>query len=109
MHRDVGVVEEAEHGPQRRGAVRGGDRDPQPFPVLRQSAGQGPQGRDGLVELAGRPGPHLDQVAAGLVFELARRAHRDDQAMVEDGDAVGQPVGLLQVLGGEQHRGAVGC
>jgi hypothetical protein len=28
--------------------------------------------------------------------------------MVEDDDAVGQPIGLLQVLGGQQHRRAVG-
>ncbi|MGX1484755.1 hypothetical protein RKD45_003831 [Streptomyces griseus] len=31
---------------------------------------------------------------------------RDDAALVEDGDAVGELVGLVQVLGGEQDRGA---
>ena len=41
---------------------------------------------------------------AGL--QLGRRAGGGDPAVVEQDDVVGEPVGLLQVLGGEDQRGA---
>ena len=48
----------------------------------------------------------LDALAADLVLELVRGAPRDDLAVVDDRDGVGQLVRLLQVLGGQQQRGA---
>src|SRR5258705_284897 len=54
---------------------------------------------------AGRP--HADGLAAHDVLELGRRAVRDDLAVVHHRDVVGESVGLLQVLRGEQHRRAL--
>jgi tetracycline repressor-like protein len=45
-------------------------------------------------------------LAADLGLELGGRAGRDHAAGVDHRDAVGEPVGLLQVLRGEQERGA---
>ena len=42
------------------------------------------------------------------VLSSARRALGGDAAVVEDDHLVGEPVGLLEVLGGEHHRGAGG-
>src|SRR4029450_12053230 len=50
----------------------------------------------------------LDDVAAGLLLELAGGAGGDGPAVVDDHDAAGQVVGLVQVLGGEEHVGAGG-
>ena len=48
-------------------------------------------------------------MAAGdAPLELVRRALGDDPAAVEDRDPVGELVGLLQVLGREEDRHAVG-
>ena len=41
-------------------------------------------------------------------LQLARRALGDHPAVVDDDDAVGQCVGLVEVLGGEQQRDALG-
>ena len=49
----------------------------------------------------------LDDLAAGARLELGSRALGDDPAVVEHRDAVGEPIGLLQVLGGQEHRRAV--
>ena len=51
---------------------------------------------------------HVEPLAADLVLELVGAALGDDPAVVDHRDAVGEPVGLVEVLGGEQHRGAVG-
>ena len=48
----------------------------------------------------------LDHVAAGLGLELGRRARGHDPTVVDDHDVGGQVVGLVEVLGGEQHVGA---
>jgi hypothetical protein len=53
-------------------------------------------GRRDHQHLAARPG-----------LELVRRAGRDDLALVDDRDVVGELVCLVQVLGGEQHRDPV--
>ena len=52
--------------------------------------------------LAGRGGD-LDALAAHARLELVGRALLDHAPLVDDRDVVGQPVGLLEVLGGEQH------
>jgi hypothetical protein len=48
----------------------------------------------------------LDDVAAGPLLELAGGAGGDGPAVVDDHHPAGQVVGLVQVLGGEQHVGA---
>ena len=49
----------------------------------------------------------LEAVAADLCLELIGGAVGEDAAAVDDHDLVGELVGFLQVLGGEQHSGAV--
>ena len=48
----------------------------------------------------------VDLVAADLALERAGVAPGDDPAVVDDDDVVGQALGLLEVLGGEQDGGA---
>lgn len=50
----------------------------------------------------------LDAFAAGAGLELVGGAAGDDAAVVDDRDVVGEVVGLLQVLGGQQQGGAAG-
>ena len=45
----------------------------------------------------------LDALTADLALELVRGAPGDDLAVVDHGDGVGQLVGFLQVLGGQQQ------
>ena len=55
---------------------------------------------------AGRPGQDdLDDVAPHARLELAEGAGGDGPAVVDDDDVIGQLVGLVQVVGGEQHVG----
>ncbi len=49
----------------------------------------------------------LDRGAADLGLQLPRRALGDDRAAVDDPDAVGEHVGLLEVLRGEEDRDPV--
>ena len=46
---------------------------------------------------------HLDVRAPARLLQLARRPVGDHLAVVDDDDAVGQRVGLVQVLRREQH------
>ena len=48
-----------------------------------------------------------DAGRAGLVLELRGRSGGDDLALVDDDDVVGQVVGLLEVLRGEQKGRAL--
>ena len=50
----------------------------------------------------------LEPLAADAVLELVGGAVGDHAAVVDDRDAVGQPVGLVEVLGGEEDGRAVG-
>ena len=60
----------------------------------------------GLVDL-GDVGDHdLDALATDLGLELVGGAAGDRPAVVDDEDVVGELVGLLEVLRGEQQRGA---
>ncbi len=49
----------------------------------------------------------LEPFAADHVLELVRRAVGDHSAVVDHRDPVGQAIGLVEVLGGQQHGGAV--
>ena len=50
----------------------------------------------------------LEALAADAVLELVGGAVGDHLAVVDDRDAVGEPVGLVEVLGGQQDGRAVG-
>jgi hypothetical protein len=52
--------------------------------------------------------PHLQRARSDRGLELAGGALSDEVAVVDDGDPVGELVGLVQVLGGQQHRGPAG-
>src|SRR5207302_8134068 len=49
----------------------------------------------------------FDRRAADLGLEPFRRALRDDAAVVDDPDAIGEDVGLLQILRDQEHRNAL--
>jgi hypothetical protein len=46
----------------------------------------------------------LEPLAADLGLQLVRRPLRDDQALVDHSDAIGEPIGLVEILRREQHR-----
>src|SRR5215207_3892048 len=48
-------------------------------------------------------------VAADAGLQFVRSALCGDAAVIEHGDAISEPVGLLEVLGGEEDGRAVGC
>ena len=50
----------------------------------------------------------LEALAADAVLELVGRALGDHAAAVDDGDEVGEAVGLVEVLRGQQDRRALG-
>ena len=50
----------------------------------------------------------MQRLAAELGLQAGRGAARDDAAAVDHDEVVGELVGLLQVLRGEQHGDAVG-
>ena len=58
-------------------------------------------------EVARRGDGHVDALAADARLELVRGARGDHAAVVEHDDVVGEPVGLLEVLGRQQQRRAV--
>src|SRR5699024_9992773 len=51
---------------------------------------------------------HMETRTADRRLEFARRALSDDRPMVDDGDPVGQLVGFLEVLRGQQDGDAGG-
>jgi hypothetical protein len=55
----------------------------------------------------GRPGGELSSPAVA-VGELVGRAERDQAAPVDDRDPVGELLGLVEQVGGEHHRHALG-
>ena len=60
----------------------------------------------GLGALLGVEQPHVQRAGADRRLELGRRALGDHAAVVDDGDAVGELVGLVEVLRAEQDRRA---
>ena len=70
-----------------------------PVAQLRERGGRG-IGLGGVLEL------DLEPLSADAVLQLVRSAFGDHPPVVDHGDPVGEPVRLVQVLGGEQHGGA---
>jgi len=48
----------------------------------------------------------LEHGVAQVSLEVRRRPLGDHRAVVDDDDVLGEPVGLFEVLGGEEHGGA---
>ena len=63
--------------------------------------------RDQALELGAVGRDHVDPLRPDLGLELGRRAGRDLAAAVDQHDAVGERVGLLEVLGRQQQRHAL--
>ena len=64
--------------------------------------------RGGVVDPGGVHDGELQGGPADRRLQLVRRALGDLAAVVDDRDPVGELVGLVEVLGGEQHRAPVG-
>ena len=97
----VGDVAEVDRFPRRR------DRDGPPLrrqghPEPRVEAGHQP------VEAAHVARHHVDPLVADLGPQLGRTAHGHQHPVVDEDDVVGQLVGLLQVLGGQQQGHSLG-
>lgn len=101
---DAGVVEAVEDGAQVALAAVAGDLEGEGV-VVAGAVGQ----RGGGVAVGGGVGEAEPDVSAGdEPLQFLGGAFGGDPAVVEHGDAVGEFVGLLQVLGGEEDGDAVG-
>ena len=63
--------------------------------------------RDELIERSGVGGDDVDALLADLRLQLRRRAGGDLAAVVDQHDAVGERVGLVEILRRQQQRDAV--
>src|SRR6185312_11909732 len=101
---EVGRVEAVEHGAQR--------ADPAIARYRERESGviaSGVVEESGCrLECCGIPESKPDVPAGHEPLELVWRALCHDAATIEHGDAVGECVRLLELLGGEQHGRAVG-
>jgi hypothetical protein len=101
---DVARVELVEQAAERRDVAVAGDAEDEPFLVwcgsVEKDSGCA-QGR-GVGEL------EADVPAGDTPFQLVGRALRDDPAAVEDGDPIGELVGLVEVLRGQEDGDAAG-
>ena len=95
---DVGEVVAVARSARRRPWARRGTRLAEAREHRRRARSRSSPGRPGTTSTVGRP------ISA---FSSAGRALGDDLAVVDDPDAVGEHVGLLEVLGGEEDRHAV--
>ena len=105
LDRDALGVERAHHLGQLRLAALQADGD-----GARRAAGplaEAAEHRRHALAVVGLARDRLDRRAADFGLQLGRRALGDDVAVVDDPDPVGERVGLLQVLGGEEDGDAV--
>ncbi len=86
-------------------ALAGHDQPVHVVVDLELAAGQGEEHVRRLLHVVGTD-HHLDALPADPALQLVRRALGDGHPVVDDHDPVGQVVGLLEVLGGEQDRRA---
>src|SRR5690606_9826321 len=104
---DPGVVEGADelHDPGAR--AHGRAHDEAVLVDRRLALDETGDGRRGGGQLPGRGHGDVDGGGADAGRQLGRRAVGDGPAVVEEDDVVGQAVDLLEVLGGEDERGAL--
>ena len=98
------LVEPVQQGPQRFRAAVAGNPQGQCL-VVPGGVGEDPGGR---VEFGGGGEPEPDVGAGDLALELVGSALGDQAALVEYRDPVGELIGFLEVLGGEEDGHAVG-
>ena len=104
---DVGGGEQAHRIGEAGGAVVDGHGHPARRVVdPRLLAPEWRQQLDGVAQVVGPADADLDDVASGQRLQLIRRAGGDRPAMVDDDHVVGQLIGLLEVLRGQQHVSA---
>ena len=106
---DTGVRQHPGHLGERRHPV--GDRGADPAVLLLArglGAGRPSDQVDHRAHVGALGHDDVDAVAADAGLELGGRALGDDPSGVDDDDAVGELVGLVEVLGGEQDRRAAG-
>src|SRR5215472_7085054 len=94
------LIELGQQGPQRLRAPIAGNPQGQVLVVAR-GASQEPGGR---VELESVGEAEQDMTAADLPLEVARSALGDHVSVVEYRDPVGELIGFVEVLGGEEDR-----
>jgi hypothetical protein len=107
---DPGALEGGEQGRYRGRSVGGADADPasvEQHLVHTGKCGQGAcqERTTGFADRFARL--QVDGAAAEFALEDVRGALDDDSAAVDDGDALGEPVGLFEVVGGEQDGQAL--
>ena len=103
VHRDALVPEPPDDVDELLGASPGGDRQPPRVLVDRRGAVRRQElGR--VSEQGAVVDDDLDPLAAHLRLELVGGAARDDPAVVDDGDLVGELVRLLEVLRRQEQR-----
>jgi hypothetical protein len=86
-----------------------GHARPQPQTIPVRDDGAGGERRENIRGTSIGPGQaDFDARTADSRLEGAGGALGDDAAVVDDRDVVGEFVGFVEVLGGQQHRGAVG-
>ena len=78
-----------------------------PALARRAIVGQRSQSLDGRLAVGARRQGDLQALTAYAGLELVRCALRDHLSVIDHRDGVGQPVGLVESLRGEQHRGAL--
>ena len=109
LDRDAIVLKPSRNVGQRGDAV--GDRSGDPAAVvvdLRLAVAHLSHCLDGMLDVRRLVDDDLDLVAADRALELGGRVVGDGPPAVDDRDAVGEPVGLLEVLRRQQHSGAGG-
>jgi len=100
---DAGLGELAEQAAQLGDAAVTEDLQAQLIGV----GGGGREQRGGRAEFVRAGEPQPDVPAGDAAFELIRGSFGDDAAVVEHRHPAGEPVGLVEVLGGEEDRDAV--
>ena len=99
-----GGIEGPDHVGHLRGPLR--QADAHAAVVVGSGVADADQGGPGLL-LVARGDVELERGGTDGGLELVGAALLDDAAVIDDGDAAGQLVGLLEVLGRQQHGHAV--
>ena len=100
---DAGLVEAAHRLDDRAAALADRQRDDAVRRAAARSSAIGASAAHGASASAASLEAHLEPLAADPVLELVRGALGDHPAVVDHRDRVGQPVGLVEVLRGQQH------